>query len=445
MRRFALAPIVLSLVFALACGGSTHNSPPPPSVSISISPTAANVSLNQTTQFDAKVQGASSTSVTWSVKEENGGTVTSGGMYHAPWLEGTYHLTATAVADATKTATATITVTATIKVTAFTAFLEALPGGTSSPWSVTPVLGMLLADGTWQAAPIIDPTTNAPMDTPLYDVFLSADGTKAVGSMPLYDAQGDVAWNIVIFNSDGSGMTTLTKNIPGTGDRYPELSPDGKFIVYSHWSVPVEVEIWKMNTDGSNPQTISSKLCPADYHCGYTHPSFSPDGSKIVYHYDESFSDCCSYVGIGSTNADGTGTENYLTGCRLMDPLCVLDDMPTFTNDGNKISFTRTGVGSQSTSLYIMNADGSNVVPLYETVVADTTAAQPRRFADRILFSSNVDNVGTNAFEIYSVMPDGSNVTRLTNNSVYDGFDTSWINYPSFTAPAASEKKAESR
>src|SRR5215831_18145997 len=195
MRRFALAPIVLSLVFALACGGSTHNSPPPPSVSISISPTAANVSLNQTTQFDAKVQGASSTSVTWSVKEENGGTVTSGGMYHAPWLEGTYHLTATAVADATKTATATITVIATIKVTAFTAFLETLPGGTSTPVSVTPVLGMLLADGTWQTAPVIDPTTNAPMDTSFSQITMSGDGTKVFASQPLSAPGEQVTWN----------------------------------------------------------------------------------------------------------------------------------------------------------------------------------------------------------------------------------------------------------
>jgi len=201
-----------------------------------------------------------------------------------------------------------------------------------------------------------------------------------------------------------------------------------------------------MNADGSNPQILSSKLCPADYSlCDYTHPSFSPDGSKIVYQYAEVLSICCAYRGIASTNADGTGTENYLTGCRVLGPPpCFLDDMPTFTNDGNKISFTRIGSQSTSQSLYIMNADGSNVVPLYETVVADTTAAQPRPFADRILFSSNVDNVGTNAFEIYSIMPDGGNVTRLTNNSVYDGFDSSWINYPSLTAPAASEKKAES-
>jgi hypothetical protein len=370
-------------------------------------------------------------------------------MYHAPWLEGTYHLTATAVADATKTATATITVTATIKVTAFTAFLEALPGGTSTPVSVTPVLGMLLADGTWQAAPIIDPTTNAPMDTSFSDITLSSDGRKVFASQPLSGPGGQVTWNIVKFNSDGTGMTSLTNNVPGpTGDLDPQLSLDGRLIVYSHLTSLGNWEIWKMNADGSNPQILSSNLCPAGFSlCAYTHPSFSPDGSKIVYQYAEVLSICCAYHGIASTNADGTGTENYLTGCRVLGPPpCEVDDMPTFTNDGNKISFTRTINAGFQTSLYIMNADGSNVVPLYETVVADTTAFQPRPFADRILSSSNVDNPGTNNFEIYSIMPDGSNLTRLTNNSVYDGFDTSWINYPTVsTAPAASEKKRNPR
>ena len=40
--------------------------------------------------------------------------------------------------------------------------------------------------------------------------------------------------------------------------------------------------------------------------------------------------------------------------------------------------------------------------------------------ADRILFSSNVDNSvsGAEGFGIYSIMLDGSNVTRLKNNSL---------------------------
>lgn len=350
MRRLVLSPIVLFLAFALGRGGGSpdiHTSPPtpPPLPSISIGPTTASVLVDQTAQLQAKVQGMSSADVTWSIEEQNGGTVTSG-LYRAPWGVGTYHVTATAVADNTKTATATISISA------VTAFLQELPGGKSTPRSVTPVLGILHPDGTWENTPIIDPNTNAPMDTSLYDIFLSADGTKAVGSTPLYDAQGDVAWNIVALNSDGSGMTTLTNNVPTpktdypteTGDRYPQLSPDGKFIVYSRWPGPGELEIWEMNADESTPQTLSSKLCPADYYqCSYTDPSFSPDGSKIVYHFFENFSICCSYFGIGSTNADGTGTANYITFCQGLNSLCGgwdPDNMPTFTNDASKIAFT---------------------------------------------------------------------------------------------------------
>jgi hypothetical protein len=46
--------------------------------------------------------------------------------------------------------------------------------------------------------------------------------------------------------------------------------------------------------------------------------------------------------------------------------------------------------------------------------------------AETLVFSSTWGPLlGTNDFEIYSVMVDGSNLARLTNNSVYDGFSVS--------------------
>ena len=77
-----------------------------------------------------------------------------------------------------------------------------------------------------------------------------------------------------------------------------------------------------------------------------------------------------------------------------------------------------------------MNEDGSNPVPLYDPAIPGAIALQPRAFADRILFSTNVDLPGSNSFDIYSIMPDGSGLTRLTNNLIYDGFDESRMNYP---------------
>jgi hypothetical protein len=58
------------------------------------------------------VGNATDTSVTWSVSESGGGSVSASGLYTAPSTAGTYHVVAKSNADQTKTATATLTVNA---------------------------------------------------------------------------------------------------------------------------------------------------------------------------------------------------------------------------------------------------------------------------------------------------------------------------------------------
>jgi hypothetical protein len=78
-----------------------------------------------------------------------------------------------------------------------------------------------------------------------------------------------------------------------------------------------------------------------------------------------------------------------------------------------------------------MNTDGSGLTLLYKPGIAGAVSIHPQAIADRILFSSNVPFPSTNEFEIYSVMPDGTEITRLTDNTLYDAFDKSRIDYPS--------------
>ena len=428
MKLLLALPVALSFTLAVGCGGN-GGSGPPAATGISISPTSADVLVHQTVPFSVSVTGMGNAAVTWSVQEDQGGAVTSD-VYQAPWTVGTYHVTATAVADPTKTATATITVSAE------TLFLETLPGGTSTPWSLTPVLGTLREDGTWETASVIDPNTGNPMDTSLYDLFLSADGTKAVGSVPQVDSQGHVAWNIVTFNTDGSGFTSLTHNVldpnvAATGDLYPRFSPNGELIAYSHVNGAEFLEIWIMDADGTNPHFVAASICSFD-RCSQSynrHPSFSPDGTKLVYDAWESISSHIALEGIAVVGVNGTDLETYLTINDVYDNFPLSDTRPSFTNDGSKIAFTRDD-SRGSISLQIMDAWGSAPVPLYDPGVADAIAFLPRAFADRILFTTNVDLPGSNAFDIYSILPDRSGLTRLTDNAVYDAFDESRRNYP---------------
>jgi glucuronoarabinoxylan endo-1,4-beta-xylanase len=80
-------------------------------VVVTISPTAAALTPNQTQTFSCNVTGSSNVACSYSVTESGGGVVSAAGVYTAPAAVGTYHVVATSQADNTKSATASITVT----------------------------------------------------------------------------------------------------------------------------------------------------------------------------------------------------------------------------------------------------------------------------------------------------------------------------------------------
>jgi len=71
---------------------------------ISVTPSAARLQVNGTQHF------AANTPVMWSVASQNGGSITSAGLYTAPALQGMYLIKAISIADPTKTTTATVMV-----------------------------------------------------------------------------------------------------------------------------------------------------------------------------------------------------------------------------------------------------------------------------------------------------------------------------------------------
>ncbi len=82
-----------------------------PVIAVSVTPQVASVAPAGTVSFTATVTGttgAQSKAVTWSVQETGGGTVDSAGNYTAPAIVGTYHVSATSVADTSKRDTATV-------------------------------------------------------------------------------------------------------------------------------------------------------------------------------------------------------------------------------------------------------------------------------------------------------------------------------------------------
>ena len=79
-------------------------------VSLTVTPEFSRLGCRGKLRFQAEVVGSEDKSVTWSVKEENGGVIDRNGLYQAPELPGTYEITAVAGADESVSASAFVIV-----------------------------------------------------------------------------------------------------------------------------------------------------------------------------------------------------------------------------------------------------------------------------------------------------------------------------------------------
>lgn len=80
------------------------------STTVAVNPPSPTMSVLDPLTFTAVVNNAPDTTVTWTVVEAGGGTITAAGVYTAPATAGTYHVTATSNYDNSKSNTVPVTV-----------------------------------------------------------------------------------------------------------------------------------------------------------------------------------------------------------------------------------------------------------------------------------------------------------------------------------------------
>ena len=440
MKFTSLLILAFSVAGVLGCGadgGSTTPTPIEPNVAISISPATASTLVNQQTQFTATVTNATNTDVTWALQETAGGMI-SKGLYTAPGTVGTYHVVATSKADPTKSAIAAISVSAVF------AFQEEVKDSTVDPFGMTVLLGRFGTDGKFTTSAVNEPSTGEPVTAGIESIALSPDGTKLTFAKMEWN-QGSESYyhNIYTANADGTGIANLTNDTSSAYLESPQFSPDGKQIIYTKITPDTHVgQLWAMDSDGSNQHMILS--WSADIYV--ENPTFSPDGTKIAARMDTASADNPNNVvnGIAVMNADGSNVVQLSAA-----PLDCRDSYPAFTNDGKQIVFSRecyirTDTASYlNDTLYIMNADGSGLKILYgESDALNALNFDPVPLADRLLFSSNMDNPGTSNMDLYSIKADGSGLTRLTTNTLYDAFN---IGLYVFLTPSSSARSLTTR
>jgi Tol biopolymer transport system component len=231
------------------------------------------------------------------------------------------------------------------------------------------------------------------------------------GKIAFTGSNGDV----FTMNPDGTDVTQLTFfSSNGGGTCCATWSPDGRQLVFGAepFGAPFISQLWLMNADGSNQHVL---LAEDSFFEEF--PSFSPDGSLVVFERCELPAFHCAINRIG---VNGNGP----TALTPFDPNPDVNDfVPVYSPDGKTIAFGSFTRGGVIAAIYLMDADGSNIRQLTPGVIEGQNADWSPD-GTQIIFYDNCCDVPP--AQIFTIHPDGSALTQLTNPSNAVDVNPSW-------------------
>ncbi len=216
----------------------------------------------------------------------------------------------------------------------------------------------------------------------------------------VFHANAPVCCDIFTVRLDGTGVRRLTHLTPQARAVTGSWSPDGRHIVYrvDHPGASLAAfQVWVMNSDGTGQRRLVADPFFEDFA-----PSYSPDGSKVVFTRCRSdFSACPLY----RVDADGTHLR-ALTPTKTE----INNFDAKYSPDGRHIAFSSFSRGGVQGAVYVMNADGSGVrrlTPAWLGGFLPDWSPDSRR-----LVISN--NCCTGTAGLWRINADGTGLTQLT-------------------------------
>jgi len=268
-------------------------------------------------------------------------------------------------------------------------------------------------DGSGQAfltnnGPLFSPTTPTSF-VDEFDPVFSPDSQRVA-----FESLRTGSSEIFSMNVNGSDVKRLTS--AATEDRPGSYSPDGSKIVFHSGRNDAAFEVYTMNADGSNPTRLT-------FQAGQdSNASWSPDGTRIAFQSSREGGDLEIFT-MNTTGGDIRRVTNRPG----------IDAFPQWSPDGSKLVFRRdlpatppaTGTDQE---IFTINADGTNPTNLTKNAVDNpATPTVNESSDDQGIWSPDGTRIAFDSFrsgdrEVYTMSAaNGSGVTRLTNALGFDG------------------------
>ncbi|MCH7612862.1 MAG: PD40 domain-containing protein [Candidatus Marinimicrobia bacterium] len=214
------------------------------------------------------------------------------------------------------------------------------------------------------------------------------------GNSIVFEREGD----IYTYDLNTSDILRLTYNAHSF---FPSWSPDGQFIVY-------DISVNRPN-DTTGINIINMQTNKRKWFTGGLMASWSPDGNYLVYSKGVSFTPGYSNAEIFKCDSNGKN-EIQLTKNGKQGPSTnvIHNFFPAWSPDGKNIAF------QHDYEIWAMDSDGNDP---YKVIDGEKPGWSPT--GEWIVFSYFINEQRL----LYMVKPDGSDLTMITNEELYDQTD----------------------
>ena len=279
-----------------------------------------------------------------------------------------------------------------------------LPPPTQSPDTATFTPTPTLTETpTHTPEPTFTPTPTLPPEGALVtrEEFAELSGGTGIVVFSSYNDETR-SYDLIRTLDNGEDLQLTNANINYYG---ADWSPDGSQIAYFGASSPQEIFV--MNADGTNIRQLTDNKFPDEY------PDWSPDGSMIVFHSGrgDTFDEYDIYLieTDGRVNSERRLTDNGESYS------------PSFSPDNRYIAYESFSNGVRQIFIYdlqtedvvqVTSGNGNFFHPVWSN---DPVNPQLAFFSPRD---------GKN--DIFVINPDGTELSKLTNNFEFDAFHPTW-------------------